>query len=238
MVSDNLSAQELIDVANSPKIRFKRPSRFRKLVNRASNRVGSTSNLINKTANYIGPKTPTPSSQQKFYKNRAKFSRGVQAVFPQTRIPGGQRQSSQGRVKSGRGRPVGSFKYFIPGRGAVDVFTWRKYVNAQKQAYRTQLQQQVAMQRIQQKYGQNPQQFQQDQLPQLPQQFNPYQQKPQFAGQSVMPVEPQPYKEISVLERTPINLSGITLQPMNEGYQEADLMTGEVKFKRRDGGFL
>lgn len=181
----------------------------------------------------------TPSSQQRFYKSRAKILRGVGAVYP---IRTGVKSYSQGRVKYGRGRPKGTFKYFIPGKGQVDVFTWRKYVGAQKQLYRMQIQQQMALQKVankylpqQQGYSQEQQiQIPQQQFQQLPQQF----QKPQFAGQSVMPVEPQPYKEISVLERTPINLSGITLQPISEQYEEISLMTGQKTIKNRTGGFL
>jgi hypothetical protein len=215
--------------------------RFTNVTERQGNRiVNYPQKVISRTFS-----RPTPSSQQRFFKQRAKVLRGVQSAFPQTRIPGVKSQvQGQGRVKYGRGRPKGTFKYIIPGKGQASVFEYRRWLANQKQLLQMQLQQQIAMQKVARRFQpqlpQDIQQYPQQQVQIPQQQFNPYQQfqKPQFAGQSVMPVEPQPFKEISVLERTPINLSGRTFQPLQETYEEVDLMSGRSSIRSRNGGFI
>jgi hypothetical protein len=200
--------------------------------------------------------TYSPSQQQRFYKTRARVLRGAKVFYPQIRAPTLQSEEyrgsgGQGRVKYGRGRPKGSYDYFIPGKGRVSVFEYRNYIRNQKQLYKMQLEQQRAMlkvqQRFQNKYAPETQ-FSPEQLAvqqQMQQQVMQQAQRPQFAGQSVPQVQPNPFKEISIIERTPLNLGGInlmgngqTFQPINETFEETNLMTGNKTIRRRDGGLF
>ena len=145
-------------------------------------------------------------------------------------------------ARTSSGRPKGTYKYFIPGKGNVSVFEYKKYLTNQKQIYRMQLEQQRAMakiaQRFQNKYNpQIPQQIQQQMIAQQ-------MQRPPNA-QPVQQIQPNPFKEISIIERTPINLAGIeligkgqTFQPVNETFEETNLLTGISTLRRRDGGFI
>lgn len=135
----------------------------------------------------------------------------------------------RGRVKQGRGRPRGSYTYSIPGKGRVDVFTYRKWLSQQKRMAQQQLQTQIAMQRarsrvIQQKYPELSPEQQQMIAPQS------YPQYPQYPQQRPVPIVQPSLKEMSILERTPLTM-GSAFAP-EDSFTELDLMSGRPKQKR------
>lgn len=171
--------------------------------------------------------------------------RGLRLAFPI--IPQQATQATYrmtGRAPSGsrgRGRPKGTVKYYIPGKGPVGVFTYRKWKSAQRQAFREQLRQQEEMlkqqQMMQQAQMQVPQEMPiQEEIPeemaQMPeQQMIPIQQMPTEAQKRPVAYVFKSYggKPYQAVERRPTG-QGINVPP---GYVEyTDAFTGQRKLKK------
>jgi len=164
---------------------------------------------IIRTAGRFAPK---PKRRLSYQEKKAKILRGVKSVFPTGRLV------QDGKLKTGRrGRPKGSFTYFIPGRGKVDVFTYKKWLNLQKRTLRQQFQQQFAMRNVRTQVLRE--EFPEQYLPRAL--YNPTQ-------QFVQPIQPS-LKEISILERTPLTL-GMENQ---ETFIEKDLISGVPRIRKR-----
>lgn len=212
-----------------------RKSLYSKVYQKILKKVPTTT----KTVGYTDPRTGIRTERKERIKirpSRTQILRSLEATYP---VKVTQR-SSRGRVKEGRGRPKGSYTYFIPGRGKVDVFTYRRWLREQRNQQKQQFQQQLTQISAQQKaYAQQYPEMANQQIPlnriygrnpyQQPQ--NPYQQfqpQPQNQWQPAQPVQPS-LKEISILERTPVNLGA----EGQDTFVELDFVTGQPKIRRR-----
>lgn len=142
----------------------------------------------------------------------------------------------QGRTgKRGRGRPRGSYKYFIPGKGPVSVFEWRSYLSRQKQLMKMRLQQMKARQQVYSPYQQQALQQQiQQQMVQPQAQVQTRRMPPAIIQEPTYDQQPS---ELRIWEDT----TGIGLNPNTQQqpqmFYEQDLATGQMKLKK-GGSFL
>lgn len=152
-------------------------------------------------------------------KRKAAGKREVRVAYPGA-LPSKRKLS--GRKQQGRGRPKGSYKYVIPGVGPVDIFTYKNWLNKQRKLERQQFTRQLIVQKARNQAIRNVYPNRAEQI--IQQQSSLYQ--PNF--QSVPPVQPS-LKEISIIERTPLNLGS---NPNGE-FIERDLFSGQPKIRRR-----
>lgn len=100
--------------------------------------VKSTYNKLSKYGKRYAaiPKKLSGSAQgarriEKDYRYAKAASTGIAGmIFPQSGLQ--KRKSSKGMARGQPGRPAGVYKHVIPGVGPVHVYTWRKWVRAQK----------------------------------------------------------------------------------------------------------
>lgn len=175
----------------------------------------------------VGPRRFERFSRQRQFLPKKRYAR-----IQNTVVRNFQRLGQGGGSSSGRGRPSGTYKYYIPGVGKVGVYQWRKYIRTLRNTARSQIQQNIALQQArQQALSRNPnfvpQQFQQ-QVPQYPQQPIPVQYPVQQVPRSIPVVQPNPYKEISIMERNALNMGNNDSQQ----FVETDLMSGQRKVSR------
>jgi len=146
-------------------------------------------------------------------------------------------QGKKGHAR--RGRPKGSYKYFIPGKGPVSVFTWRKYLSQQKQLMKMRLQQLKAKQQV---YSPIQQQALQQQIQQqMIQQPQPQIQSPQGATMPPAYIPEPTYEQrpsdLKIWEEGPGLGLNPTIQQQSQMIQEVDLATGKIRLKK-GGSFL
>lgn len=213
--------------------------------------------------------------QQRRVEFKQKAQRFISRRIPQARVrrpgPSMIRQESAGRVArfitgrniprsaskgySGRGRPKGTYKYYIPGRGPSSVFEWRKY-----QRYR----QRLAAMELQQQNPDLTYQEARSSLQQIPQQIT--NQVPVQSGYQVATPQPSPPQIIPrqtiddgwgllrvkspismtspmVSQARPVGIGINAQQPVGnkytDFYSEPDFISGQQVMKRRSniGGF-
>lgn len=174
-------------------------------------RIGKIANRLRQLSNI---RRASPAQVGQFRQRRAMILRTL----------GARTARPQGRIKVGRGRPRGSFKYFIPGKGPVDVFTWRRYIRQQRNLVNGVIQRRAVVQdAIRQGLQNQPQQNIQYRQPQTAQALaQQYQQM-----RPVMGVETS-LREVSALDRTGINPGP---EPQ-QNFVELDLVSGLPKQRR------
>jgi len=138
----------------------------------------------------------------------------------------------------GRGRPRRSYKYFIPGKGPVSVFEWRKHLSQQKQLMKMRLQQM----RVQQQGVYSP--YQQQALQQQIQQQMIQKQRVAPVQQGRMPpamIQEPAYEQYPSDLKIWEDIPGVGLNPAIQQqphmFYERDLATGQMKL-RKGGSFL
>jgi hypothetical protein len=160
------------------------------------------------------------------------------------RLP--RQSSGSGSKHYGRGRPRGTYKYFIPGKGPVGVFEWRKWYRQQRR-----LQQLMAQSQISQTPSENQQIAVQNQGYNAPQQQIQPQVMQQYPPQlQQIPVQPQPPRDYNILhapnpwkgqlrnvgQNHPVNANVINspvANPQGDQYTEIDVFTGRPRLVNR-----
>lgn len=155
-----------------------------------------------------------------------KFKKGITTYIKRPKF---SKRFVKKTKRVGRGRPRGSYKYFIPGRGAVSVSEWRKFLAKQKQLLKMRLQQQKALQQFPPQYQQYSQyQYPQQQVRTVSKSSPTYIETPQY---------PQRPADLKIWEDMPgIGLNPNIQQPPQMFY-EKDLATGQLKL-RKSGSFI
>jgi len=210
-------------------------------------------------------KIPAPAKAPERFISRLKDKKFSQGSVKLARFVTGSRIAMPVRAKgygvgtrgSRIGRPRGpSGKYYIPKRGAVGVYEWRRWARNQRAMQRMRLAQQMAQyqnypQRYaqQQRYQQMPQQYpsqapRQQIMPQ-PIQNYPQQRPPETQGVSLMngwdllkigspSFQPSPPPAINPNKGAQIFNSELPItNPRGDYYTEPDLFTGRQILKRR-----
>jgi hypothetical protein len=179
---------------------------------------------------------------------------------------GSSKYASRGRRGSmGRGRPRGSYKYIIPGKGAISVFEYRKWARYQNRMRIMQRQQEIAQvaksnPQLAQQMAENPQfdtrqanmpqqQYNQEQRAYsqpMPQQNNPYTfgQASQSQGLPMMgSMNLLSMKMNQGVVQAPVNSVGDPNQtpitnPSGDYYTEPDFFSGKQVLRRRSSDRL
>jgi len=172
---------------------------------------GSRLGRLSSRAGRIGTKKDSPYKIGKYRTGRARVLRVIGTAVP---ISPKTTSKPKGGGRGSRGRPRGSYTYFIPGKGKVDVFTWRRYLAQQNALAKQQLQVQKAQRKVyRQVYSDANSEFQPQQGAQVSQPQFQSQSQSQFSQERypipinnpVPQVQPS-LKEISILERTPLTM--------------------------------
>jgi hypothetical protein len=219
--------------------------------------VQARTNRINAQANLINARIPAqpvqrqgvsraPSNRFRSTAQRFIGTRSGGSFIPRARVGRSSGGNYSGRSSSGyqgkkgyasRGRPRGpSGKYFIPGRGPVDVFTWRKYMSAMRRANTSS---NIPSPYPQQRYSKQP--FPgQGQFPQQPQQFMQQgipmaQDAPEMQGAIVNTPDYDPYpKEMKVFHNgNPLGIDKGYQNAPDSYFYEVDLFSGQPKLRKQ-----
>lgn len=144
----------------------------------------------------------------------------------------------QGRTgQRGRGRLRGSYKYFIPGKGPVSVFEWRRHLSQQKQLMKMRLQQIQAQQVASPTQQQMLRQQIQQQMLQRQQVQVPVSQGQLPIARIQEPVYDRMPGDMRIWEAGPGLGLNVGIQQQPQMIQEVDLATGQIRLKR-GGSFL
>lgn len=255
------NAQELLEESTAPKIKIKNTG-FGRFAAGFKKQIQSSARSYDKNigkVNRFGANTKTFFQVPSMKQVEMPAKRFARALYPQ--IPAqavatpGQMKAMQKRgvSHSGRGRPTGSYKYFVGGR-PVSVFTYRK-VMARQRAYQRLLAAQKmaetgAMPTYQSPYQSQasytaslqPQQYQPSQIP-----INSYtpqlQAQQQASMQAQMAFQPQApvQREIKTVFKSfggspypPVNPQPLMASDPYSAYvEDVDLMTGRRFLKMR-----